>query len=60
MQLSVSVSIFFVDGNGEWYISSVTLIANFTRYQNVKKWERGVLFVFLGKLMLEQIELKWK
>ena len=32
------------------YISSVTLIANFTRYQNVKKGERGVFFVFHGKL----------
>ena len=50
MQISVSVSRFFVNMSGEWYISSVTLIANFTRYQNVKKGERGVFFVFHGKL----------
>ena len=40
----------FVNKSGEGYISSVTLIANFTRYQNVKKGERGVFFVFHGKL----------
>ena len=50
MQISVSVSRLFVNGSGEWYISSVTLIANFTRYQNVKKEERGVFFVFHDKL----------
>ena len=50
VQISVSGSRFFVNGSGEWYISSVTLIANFTRYQNVKKGERGVFFVFQCKL----------
>ena len=49
-QISVSVSRLFVNGSGEWYISSVTLIAKVTRYQNVKKGERGVFFVFHGKL----------
>ena len=50
MQISVSVSRFFVNGSHQWYISSVTLITNFTRYQNVNKRERGVFFVLHGKL----------
>ena len=62
MQISVSVSRFFVNGSGEWYITSVTLIANFTRYQNVKKKERGVSFVFHGKLntRTDRVKLKMK
>ena len=44
VQISVSVSRLFVNGSGEWYISSVTLIANFTRYQKVKKGESGVFW----------------
>ena len=62
MQISVSVSRFFVDGSGEWYISSVTLIADFTRYQNVKKRERGFFFVFHGKLnsRTDRIKIRMK
>ena len=46
MQISVSVSSFFVNGSGEWYVSSVTLIANFTS----GKGREEFFFVFHGKL----------